>query len=166
LRRAQIAPYDKLQMRTGLIQEPLNASQDAIEQVMGVVATMLEQAIRDAAAYAAQAQRSTVQPRDLELALKRLVLPGSEYWTNPELPAEAAAARAALCTPDSEASSDELDEPASGDPLETEIWVQAEGSKLVDEMNAAPELFNAWNPDSPLLAALKRATEQASASFG
>eukprot|EP01047_Picozoa_sp_COSAG01_P127136 COSAG01_NODE_56370_length_318_cov_217.342466_1_plen_43_part_10 len=31
-------------------------------------------------------KRKVIMPRDIELALKRLVLPGSAYWTRDNLP--------------------------------------------------------------------------------
>ena len=50
---------------------------------------MMQQAAHDATLYCAEAKRMVIMPRDIELALKRLVLPGSAYWTRDDLSEEA-----------------------------------------------------------------------------
>jgi|EP01047_Picozoa_sp_COSAG01_P054038 hypothetical protein len=56
---------------------------------MRSAASMMQQAAHDATLYCAEARRTVILPRDIELALKRLVLPGSAYWSRDNLPEEA-----------------------------------------------------------------------------
>jgi hypothetical protein len=74
---------------------------------------MMQQAAHDATLYCAEARRTVILPRDIELALKRLVLPGSTgvlaYWSRDNLPEEAQQIRHRLFV---DASSEESD---SGD---------------------------------------------------
>jgi hypothetical protein len=48
--------------------------QDMVEQTLAIIASMMQQAAHDATLYCAEAKRTIVMPRDIELALKRLVL--------------------------------------------------------------------------------------------
>ncbi len=43
-----------------------------IEQTLAILASMMQQAAHDATLYCAEAKRTVIMPRDIELALKRL----------------------------------------------------------------------------------------------
>eukprot|EP01047_Picozoa_sp_COSAG01_P054305 COSAG01_NODE_5920_length_3955_cov_7.103502_4_plen_135_part_00 len=77
-------------MRAGRATCISNIQQDMIEQTLAILASMMQQAAHDATLYCAEAKRTVIMPRDIELALKRLVLPGSAYWTRDDLSEEAA----------------------------------------------------------------------------
>jgi histone H3/H4 len=152
-------------MRTGLDDGQMTtAQQDTMEQVMAVVASMMQQAVCDAAAYVAQAQRTVILPRDIELALKRLVLPGSAYWRNDALVEDTAAIRRDLFS--GEDDDFQMVDAEDAEVLPEDVcWTEARGSTLACEMNAAPARFAEWKPDNPFMAAVKRATEHASATM-
>ena len=76
-------------MRAGRANCMSNIQQDMIEQTLAILASMMQQAAHDATLYCAEAKRTVIMPRDIELALKRLVLPGSAYWTRDDLSEEA-----------------------------------------------------------------------------
>ena len=76
-------------MRAGRANCMSNIQQDMIEQTLAILASMMQQAAHDATLYCAEAKRTIIMPRDIELALKRLVLPGSAYWTRDDLSEEA-----------------------------------------------------------------------------
>ena len=140
-------------MRTGRAPIGLtNAQQEVIEQVIGVLATMMEQALRDAAAYVQEAKRTVVMPRDVELALKRLVLPGSDYWKREDLCQTARTYRQEMFSNNSESASseDEWIVDLASD------WTEASGSQFAESMNSAPARFDAWQPEIPFMQALKR----------
>jgi histone H3/H4 len=64
-------------LRAGRANCMSNVQQDMIEQTLAILASMMQQAAHDATLYCAEAKRTVIMPRDIELALKRLVLPGS-----------------------------------------------------------------------------------------
>ena len=72
---------EALPLRAGRTNCMSNIQQDMIEQTLAILASMMQQAAHDATLYCAEAKRTVIMPRDIELALKRLVLPGSAYWT-------------------------------------------------------------------------------------
>jgi histone H3/H4 len=72
---------EALPLRAGRANCMSNIQQDMIEQTLAILASMMQQAAHDATLYCAEAKRTVIMPRDIELALKRLVLPGSAYWT-------------------------------------------------------------------------------------
>ena len=88
-------------MRAGRANCMSNIQQDMIEQTLAILASMMQQAAHDATLYCAEAKRTVIMPRDIELALKRLVLPGSAYWTRDDLSKEAQQIREHLFTADS-----------------------------------------------------------------
>jgi hypothetical protein len=88
-----------------------------VEQTLAIIASMMQQAAHDATLYCAEARRTVILPRDIELALKRLVLPGSAYWSWDSLPEEAQRIRQRLFA-DTDASNEESD---SADSWVTEI---------------------------------------------
>ena len=88
-------------MRAGRANCMSNIQQDMIEQTLAILASMMQQAAHDATLYCAEAKRTVIMPRDIELALKRLVLPGSAYWTRDDLSEEAQQIREHLFTVDS-----------------------------------------------------------------
>ena len=45
--------------------------QDMIEQTLAILASMMQQAAHDATLYCAEAKRTVIMPRDIELALKK-----------------------------------------------------------------------------------------------
>lgn len=150
-------------MRTGRGAFSNAAQQDLMEQTMAIIASMMEQAARDALLYTAEARRTVVMPRDIELALKRLVLPGSAYWKRDDLCEDTKRIRADLF--DSSTSSDsESDESWVVEPP-NEVWTETAQSALTREMNAAPAKFEEWNPDIPFMQALKRAVNSATQSI-
>jgi hypothetical protein len=89
------------------------------------------------------------------------VLPGSAYWTRDNLPEEAQLIRERLF---SAASSSESD---SDDSWVTDVadaeWSATADSDLTREMNAAPALFEKWEPDIPFMQAVKSAVVKATA---
>ena len=143
-----------LHMRTGRTACVVDAQQDMLEQTLSILASMMQQAAHDAALYCAEAKRTAIMPRDIELALKRLVLPGSAYWRRADLCAEARQIRQRLFEEDSEDSD-------SGDSWVMDVgdaeWTEAAQSDLTREMNAAPARFAHWQPDNPFMVAIKRA---------
>ena len=88
-------------MRAGRANCMSNIQQDMIEQTLAILASMMQQAAHDATLYCAEAKRTVIMPRDIELALKRLVLPGSAYWTRDDLSEEAQQIREHLFAADS-----------------------------------------------------------------
>ena len=82
---------EALPLRAGRANCMSNIQQDMIEQTLAILASMMQQAAHDATLYmyCAKAKRTVIMPRDIELALKRLVLPGSAYWTRDDLSEEA-----------------------------------------------------------------------------
>ena len=76
---------EALPLRAGRANCMSNIQQDMIEQTLAILASMMQQAAHDATLYCAEAKRTVIMPRDIELALKRLVLPGSAYWTRDDL---------------------------------------------------------------------------------
>jgi hypothetical protein len=104
---------EALPLRTGRTNCVTNMQQDMVEQTLAIIASMMQQAAHDATLYCAEARRTVILPRDIELALKRLVLPGSTgvlaYWSRDNLPEEAQQIRHRLFV---DASSEESD---SGD---------------------------------------------------
>eukprot|EP01047_Picozoa_sp_COSAG01_P004547 COSAG01_NODE_151_length_23939_cov_24.482802_1_plen_141_part_00 len=83
---------EALPLRTGRTNCVTNMQQDMVEQTsktLAIIASMMQQAAHDATLYCAEARRTVILPRDIELALKRLVLPGSAYWSRDNLPEEA-----------------------------------------------------------------------------
>lgn len=147
-------------MRTGRGAFSSAAQQDFMEQTLAIIASMMNQAARDATLYTAEAKRTVVTSRDVELALKRLVLPGSAYWKRDDLSEETKRIRNDLF--DSGTSSDS-DESWVVEVAE-EAWTETEQSALTREMNAAPAKFDAWEPDIPFMQALKRAVITATQS--
>ena len=139
---------EALPLRTGRTNCVTSMQRDMAEQTLAIIASMMQQAAHDATLYCAEARRTVILPRDIELALKRLVLPGSAYWTRDDLPEEARRIRQRLFA--DTGSSEESD---SGDSWVTEIgdaeWSETAGSDLTREMNAAPALFDKWQPDVP-----------------
>ena len=151
-------------MRTGRGAFSTAAQQDLMEQTMAIIASMMEQAARDALLYTAEARRTVVMPRDIELALKRIVLPGSAYWKRDDLSEDTKRIRADLF--DSSTSSDsESDESWVLELPPDEAWTETAQSALTREMNAAPAKFEDWNPDIPFMQALKRAVISATQSI-
>ena len=68
-------------LRAGHAQCVSNMQHDMVEQTLAIVASMVQQAPHDATRYyCAEAKRKVIMPRNIELALKRLVLPGSAYY--------------------------------------------------------------------------------------
>ena len=92
---------EALPLRAGRANCMSNIQQDMIEQTLAILASMMQQAAHDATLYCAEAKRTVIMPRDIELALKRLVLPGSAYWTRDDLSEEAQQIREHLFTADS-----------------------------------------------------------------
>jgi histone H3/H4 len=148
-------------LRAGRAQCVSNMQRDMVEQTLAIIASMMQQAAHDATLYCAEAKRKVIMPRDIELALKRLVLPGSAYWTRDNLPEEAQLIRERLF---SAASSSESD---SDDSWVTDVadaeWSATADSDLTREMNAAPALFEKWQPDIPFMQAVKSAVVKATA---
>ena len=72
---------EALPLRAGCANCMSNIQQDMIEQTLAILASMMQQDAHDATLYCAEAKRTVIMPRDIELALKRLALPGSAYWT-------------------------------------------------------------------------------------
>ena len=105
---------EALPLRTGRTNCVTNMQRDMTEQTLAIIASMMQQAAHDATLYCAEAKRTVIMPRDIELALKRLVLPGSAYWTRDDLPEEARQIRQRLFA-DTDASSEEST-PARLDP--------------------------------------------------
>ena len=128
---------EALPLRAGRANCMSNIQQDMIEQTLAILASMMQQAAHDATLYCAEAKRTVIMPRDIELALKRLVLPGSAYWTRDDLSEEAQQIREHLFAADS--SDTESD---SGDSWVTDVgdaeWTETAASKLTQEMNAWP----------------------------
>ena len=83
---------EALPLRTGRTNCVTSMQRDMAEQTLAIIASMMQQAAHDATLYCAEAKRTVIMPRDIELALKRLVLPGSTYWTRDDLPQEISAA--------------------------------------------------------------------------
>jgi hypothetical protein len=67
---------EALPLRTGRTNCVTNMQQDMVEQTLAIIASMMQQAAHDATLYCAEARRTVILPRDIELALKRLVLTG------------------------------------------------------------------------------------------
>jgi histone H3/H4 len=155
---------EALPLRAGRANCMSNIQQDMIEQTLAILASMMQQAAHDATLYCAEAKRTVIMPRDIELALKRLVLPGSAYWTRDDLSKEAQQIREHLFAADS--SDTESD---SGDSWVTDVgdaeWSETAASKLTQEMNAAPTKFDKWQPDIPFMQAIKRAVIKATANL-
>ena len=97
---------EALPLRTGRTNCVTNMQRDMAEQTLAIIASMMQQAAHDATLYCAEAKRTVIMPRDIEVALKRLVLPGSAYWTRDDLPEEARQIRQRLFA-DTDASSEE-----------------------------------------------------------
>ena len=156
---------EALPLRTGRTNCVTSMQRDMAEQTLAIIASMMQQAAHDATLYCAEAKRTVIMPRDIELALKRLVLPGSTYWTRDDLPEEARQIRQRLFA-DTDASSEESD---SGDSWVTEVgdaeWSETARSDLTREMNAAPALFDKWQPDVPFMQAVKSAVVKATATL-
>ena len=147
-------------MRAGRVECIPDIEHDMLEQTLAIIASMMQQAAHDATLYCAEAKRIVVMPRDIELALKRLVLPGSAYWTRDDLSEEAQQIRHRLFV---DASSEESD---SGDSWVTDVggeWSETAESDLTREMNAAPALFDKWQPEIPFMQSVKQAVIKASA---
>jgi histone H3/H4 len=155
---------EALPLRTGRTNCVTNMQQDMAEQTLAIIASMMQQAAHDATLYCAEARRTVILPRDIELALKRLVLPGSAYWSRDNLPEEAQRIRQRLF-----ADTDSSEESDSGDSWVTEIgdtvWSETAGSDLTREMNVAPALFDKWQPDIPFMHAVKSAVVKATATL-
>ena len=149
-----------LPMRTGRGPFSSAAQQDFMEQTLAIIASMMNQAARDATLYTAEAKRTVVTSRDVELALKRLVLPGSAYWKRDDLSEETQRIRNDLFDSDTSSDSDE----SWVVEVAEEAWTETEQSPLTREMNAAPAKFDAWEPDIPFMQALKRAVITATQS--
>jgi|EP01047_Picozoa_sp_COSAG01_P043041 histone H3/H4 len=135
---------ESLPLRAGRVECIPDIEHDMLEQTLAIIASMMQQAAHDATLYCAEAKRIVVMPRDIELALKRLVLPGSAYWTRDDLSEEAQQIRHRLFV---DASSEESD---SGDSWVTDVggeWSETAESDLTREMNAAPALFDKWQPE-------------------
>jgi hypothetical protein len=81
-----------------------------IEQMLAILASMMQQAAHDATLYCAEAKITLIMPRDIELALKRLVLPGSAYWTRDDLLEEAQKIREHLFATDSSGTESDSDD--------------------------------------------------------
>ena len=149
-------------MRTGRGAFSSAAQQDFMEQTLAIIASMMNQAARDATLYTAEAKRTVVMPRDVELALKRLVLPGSAYWKRDDLSQETQRIRNDLF--DSGTSSGSESDESWVVEVADEAWTETGQSPLTREMNAAPAKFDAWEPDIPFMQALKRAVITATQS--
>ena len=65
---------EALPLRTGRTNCVTSMQRDMAEQTLAIVASMMQQAAHDATLYCAEAKRTVIMPRDIELALKRLVL--------------------------------------------------------------------------------------------
>ena len=152
---------EALSLKTGRTGCVPDMQKDMVEQTLAILASMMQQAVHDATLYCAEAKRTVIMPRDIELALKRLVLPGSAYWTRDDLSEEAREIRQHMFA---DASSEESD---SGESWVTDVgdveWTETAQSDLTREMNAAPAKFDKWQPDIPFMQAIKRAVIKASA---
>jgi hypothetical protein len=153
-----------LVLRTGLYSAEDPRTTDMMEQIICLVTMLLNAAVKDASVYAQAANRKCVSPRDIHLALMRLVVPNSAFWTQEAFQADADAMHHMLFGEESGSDSDQDSDSAAGPAVleseEEEDWVAAESSCAVTtEMNEAEAAFTAWLPDGPLLQALKRATE-------
>jgi histone H3/H4 len=149
---------EALPLRAGRANCMSNIQQDMIEQTLAILASMMQQAAHDATLYCAEAKRTVIMPRDIELALKRLVLPGSAYWTRDDLSKEAQQIREHLFTADS--SDTESD---SGDSWVTDVgdaeWSETAASKLTQvQMKETTPSFRhlkqiwrheQWKPERP-----------------
>ena len=126
---------EALPLRAGRANCMSNIQQDMIEQTLAILASMMQQAAHDATLYCAEAKRTVIMPRDIELALKRLVLPGSAYWTRDDLSEEAQQIREHLFAADS--SDTESD---SGDSWVTDVSTRCCRSRTWDHQRclAAP----------------------------
>jgi hypothetical protein len=142
-------------MQTGRVHCASAVQQDTAEQTLCILASILQQATRDATLYVVEAQRTVILPRDIELALKRLVLPGSAYWKRTDLSEEAQQLRTRLFA--SGDCSSESDEDWVTDI--DDVWTQTARSPLTREMNAAPARFADWEPDIPFMKSLKQAVQ-------
>jgi histone H3/H4 len=121
---------ESLPLRAGRVECIPDIEHDMLEQTLAIIASMMQQAAHDATLYCAEAKRIVVMPRDIELALKRLVLPGSAYWTRDDLSEEAQQIRHRLFV---DASSEESD---SGDSWVTDVggeWSETAESDLTRE---------------------------------
>ena len=63
---------EALPLRAGRANCMSNIQQDMIEQTLAILASTMQQAAHDATLYCAEAKRTVIMPRDIELALKRL----------------------------------------------------------------------------------------------
>ena len=152
-----------LPMRTGRVPCSSAAQQDFMEQTLAILASMMKQAACDATLYTAEAKRTVVLPRDIELALKRLVLPGSAYWQREDLSEDTKRIRSDLF--ESDASSGSESDESWIVEVADEVWTETGQSPLTREMNAAPSKFDEWQPDIPFMQALKNAVTSATQSF-
>ena len=79
---------EALSLKTGRTGCVPDIQREMVEQTLAILASMMQQAAHDATLYCAEAKRTVIMPRDVELALKRLVLPGSAYWARDDLSEE------------------------------------------------------------------------------
>ena len=59
---------EALPLRAGRANCMSNIQQDMIEQTLAILASMMQQAAHDATLYCAEAKRTVIMPRDIELA--------------------------------------------------------------------------------------------------
>ena len=81
---------EALPLRAGRANCMSNIQQDMIEQTLAILASMMQQAAHDATLYCAEAKRTVIMPRDIELALNVLretVLKYSQYCWSTASPA-------------------------------------------------------------------------------
>tara|TARA_R100000388_G_scaffold80905_1_gene59565 strand:+ start:50 stop:523 length:474 start_codon:yes stop_codon:yes gene_type:complete len=140
-----------------------HAQQDMLEQTMAILASMIQQAMQDAAVYCCEAERTVVMPQDIQLALKRLVLPGSAYWKREDLCEEAKQIRQEMfhSEPCAEAGSGTDSDDSWVIEAGDAEWTEATTSPLAQEMNEAPRRFEAWEPNTPFMQAVKQAVKNA-----
>ena len=147
-------------MRTGQGSGGNARTEAMMPEIVSLTTMLLNASLKDAAVYAESAGRKTVAPRDIHLALMRLVVPNSVFWTAESFETDAAETRELLFGDYESDEEAETELPMADADDEVEKWVPSDDvSQLAVEMNNAQTAFDAWHPDAPLLQAIKRATQ-------
>ena len=132
---------------------------DIVNDVAALVTALLQEAIRCADCYRAAAGRRRVHPRDINIALMHVALPGSCFWLDAEMPRKVEDISVALAEQSSGEEEEEEEEGAG-----CEEWSQppAGASDLADAMHRSEQQFSLWHPEDGIMRHIRDAVDEMS----
>ena len=129
---------------------------DFLVDVAALTTAIMSQALTTATEYARAAGREQVHTVDVRLGMQHCLLPGSEFWTDPQMPLRAEQAKQALLEEEEEEEPEEQQEEELDLEGDTEAWTRApETSQVARELHQSDSAFQTWEPPVGLMTILR-----------